>query len=146
VGSGASHVLHRDVAEMVTIDTAPSAPGQNSSEHAVTVALMDSAGPFDYHLAHRLLRLCSDNGIAHRRDVFRYYRSDSASAIDAGNDIRTALVCFGTDATHGWERTHLDSLQAMCELLYEYAYSGITAKRDKDELGPLGDFTHLPID
>jgi peptidase M42 family hydrolase len=146
VGSGASHVLHQDVAEMVTIDTAPSAPGQNSSEFCVTIGMQDSDGPFDYHLSHKLLALCRDHAIPHRRDVFRYYHSDSASAIDAGNDIRTALVCFGTDATHGWERTHFDSLEAMCRLLLEYVYSEPTAARDKDELGPLGDFTHLPID
>lgn len=146
VGSGASHVLHGDVAEMVTIDTAPSAPGQNSSEFAVTVALQDSDGPFDYHLAHKLLNLCAVHGIEHRRDVFRFYSSDSASAIDAGNDIRTALLCFGTDATHGWERTHIDSLRALGTLLYHYAYSEPTSLRDRRELGPLGGFTHLPID
>lgn len=146
VGSGASHVLHGDVAEMVTIDTAPSAPGQNSSEFAVTVALQDSSGPFDYHLAHKLLGICTMNGIEHRRDVFRFYSSDSASAIDAGNDIRTALTCFGTDATHGWERTHISSLCALGTLLYHYAQSEPTAVRDRSELGPLDDFTHLPID
>ena len=40
-------------------------------------------------------------GIAFQRDVFRHYRCDSASAIEAGNDIRTALITFGIDASHG---------------------------------------------
>lgn len=144
VGSGASHVLHGDVAEMVTIDTAPAAPGQNSSEYCVSIAMMDSDGPFDYHLAHKLIRLCDTHGIPMRRDVFRYYHSDSASAIDAGNDIRTALVCFGTDATHGWERTHIESLVALGHLLYRYATSGAAVSRDRDELGPIEGFPRLP--
>ncbi|MEX0899962.1 MAG: osmoprotectant NAGGN system M42 family peptidase [Gammaproteobacteria bacterium] len=144
VGSGASHILHRDVAEMVTIDTAPSAPGQNSSEFCVSVAMMDSDGPFDYHLSHKLLKLCDTNDIPHRRDVFRFYHSDSASAIEAGNDIRTALLCFGTDATHGWERTHVDSLVALGELLYHYALSDAAVKRDRDEMGSIEGFPRLP--
>jgi putative aminopeptidase FrvX len=138
--------LHGDVAEMVTIDTAPNAPGQNTSEFGVTIAMQDSDGPFDYHLSHKLIGLCKDFGIEHRRDVFRYYHSDSASAIDAGNDIRTALVCFGADATHGWERTHRDSLQALAELLVVYARSEPTLQRDRKELGPLDGFSSLPID
>ncbi len=146
VGSGASHVLHQDVAEMVTIDTAPSAPGQNTSEFEVTVAMQDSHGPFDYHLSHKLLGLCREHGIPHRRDVFRYYRSDSASAIDAGNDIRTSLVCFGTDATHGWERTHLDSLESLARLLVVYMQSEPTLRRDREEMGPLEGFSHLPVE
>lgn len=146
VGSGASHVLHGDVAEMVTIDTAPNAPGQNTSEFGVTIAVQDSDGPFDYHLTHKLIGLCRDHGIEHRRDVFRYYHSDSASAIDAGNDIRTALACFGADATHGWERTHRDALKALGELLLAYARSAPTLKRDSNELGSLEGFSTLPID
>jgi peptidase M42 family hydrolase len=147
VGSGASHVLHRDVAEMVTVDTAPSAPGQNTSEFMVTVAIQDSDGPFDYHLTHKLLKLCRTHGIEHRRDVFKYYRSDSASAIEAGNDIRTALVCFGTDATHGWERTHMDSLTSLALLLYHYACSEPTFRRDRDELlSSLDGFSTLPVE
>ncbi len=145
VGSGASAVLHGDVAEMVTIDTAPNAPGQNSNEFGVTIAVLDSDGPFDYHLTQKLLRLCADNHLPHKRDVFNYYHSDSASALDAGNDIRTALVCFGADATHGWERTHIDSLTALAELLYRYACSDAAFKRDRDELGSLEGFPELPI-
>ena len=41
----------------------------------------------------------------------------------AGHDIRTALVAFGCDATHGYERTHIDSLKALSELLTAYLLS-----------------------
>ncbi|HET6725771.1 MAG TPA: osmoprotectant NAGGN system M42 family peptidase [Gammaproteobacteria bacterium] len=146
VGSGASAVLHRDVAEMVTIDTAPSAPGQNAREFGVTIAMQDSDGPFDYHLTHKLIELCTKNDIPHQRDVFRYYHSDSASALEAGNDIRTALTCFGVDATHGYERTHMNSLLSLAELMTCYAQSEPTFLRDSDELAPLEGFPSLPVD
>lgn len=141
VGSGASHVLQQDVAEMVTIDTATIAPEQNTSERGVTIAMQDSDGPFDFHLSRKLIALCEENDIYHTRDIFRYYHSDSASAIDAGNDIRTSLVCFGTDATHGWERSHFESLEALGRLLMAYMFSEPTFRRDREELAPLEGFS-----
>ncbi|MEZ0199251.1 osmoprotectant NAGGN system M42 family peptidase, partial [Pseudomonas qingdaonensis] len=45
------------------------------------------------------------------------------SAVTAGHDIRTALVAFGCDATHGYERTHIDSLAALSRLLSAYLLS-----------------------
>jgi len=145
VGSGASSVLHGDVAEMVTIDAGPAAPGHNTDEFGVTVCMKDSSGPFDYHLTHKLLRICEKHEIRHKRNVFKYYRCDSASAIEAGNDIRTALVCFGTDATHGYERCHKDSLSALGELLGLYLQSEPTFKRDREEMGGLKGFPSLPV-
>jgi peptidase M42 family hydrolase len=144
VGSGASAVLHGDVAEMVSIDNATPAPGQNSRESGVTVAMADSSGPFDYHLSHKLLALCREFDIAHQRDVFRYYRCDAASALEAGNDLRTALLCFGVDSSHGYERTHVNSLRSLAELLTLYIQSPPTFQRDRLEMGPLKGFPTQP--
>jgi peptidase M42 family hydrolase len=144
VGSGASAVLHQDVAEMVSIDNAVPAPGQNSTEKDVTIAMMDSAGPFDYHLSHRLIELAETGGIPYRRDVFRHYRSDAASAVEAGNDIRTALVCFGVDGSHGNERTHIESLLNLCALVTAYMQSEAAVPRDRMPLGPLNGFPEQP--
>jgi peptidase M42 family hydrolase len=146
VGSGASAVLHGDIHAMVAVDNSTPAPGQNSIEHGVTVAMMDSTGPFDWHLSHKLVELCQQFDLPHARDVFRYYRCDAASAVEAGNDIRTALVCFGADASHGYERTHLDSLQATGQLLALYLQSPRTVARDKIDLGPLEGFPTQPGD
>lgn len=141
VGVGASHILHGgDVAEMISVDNGTNAAGQNTSEYGVTVAMMDSAGPFDWHLTRHLLALCREHGIEHARDVFRYYRSDAASALEAGNDIRTALLGFACDASHGWERTHEDSLLALARLLAVQMMSAPLFQRDKAPLGPLADF------
>jgi len=140
VGSGASAVLHGDVAEMVTVDNGTCGPGQSSKEFGATICAADSSGPFDYHLTHHLLHLCENYDIPHQRDVFRYYRSDSASALDAGNDIRTALLTFGVDASHGYERTNLHSLTSVAELIVAYASSEMIFERQRDSLGGLKAF------
>lgn len=144
VGTGASAILHGDVAEMVAVDNATPAPGQNSRERGVTIAMADSTGPFDYHLTRTLLGLCAQHEVEHQRDVFKYYRCDAASAIEAGNDMRVALVCFGADASHGYERTHIDALRSLAELLTLYVQSELAVARDRMVLGPLKGFPRQP--
>lgn len=144
VGSGASAVLHGDVSEMVTIDNGTTAPGQNSSEFGATIAMVDSTGPFDYHLTHHLLDLCKQFDIPHQRDVFRYYRSDSASAVEARNDLRTALICFGIDASHGHERIHWNAIESLVRLVTVYMQSERVVARDRCEIGPRKGFPTLP--
>ncbi len=144
IGTGASAILHGDIAEMVAVDNATPAPGQNSRERGVTISMKDSSGPFDYHLTHKLLDLCDHYGIEHQRDVFKYYRCDAASALEAGNDMRVALVCFGADASHGYERTHQDGLTSLAELLALYVQTQPTFERDKRALGPLEGFPLQP--
>ncbi|GHC09369.1 osmoprotectant NAGGN system M42 family peptidase [Cerasicoccus arenae] len=145
VGSGASAILHGDVAELVSIDNGTCAPGQNSQERGATIAMADSTGPFDFHLTHHLLNLCKKNEIAHQRDIFKYYRCDSASALEAGNDIRTALVTFGLDASHGYERTHLDALTAVTRLIIAYAQSPLIYKKQKKVLTSIKDFPEVRV-
>ena len=156
VGFGASAILDERISEMVGIDIAIPASGQNSRERGVTVAIADSSGPFDYHLTRKLINLCKAHQIDHQRDVFPYYFSDSAAALRAGFDIRHALIGFGADASHGWERTHLSSLTSVAELLTLYAQNGPVITRDQHAIGPIerisasgghrptGPFAHLP--
>jgi len=144
VGSGASAVLHGDVAEMVTLDNGTTAPGQNSSEFGVTLCMADMSGPFDYHLTRYLVQLCQEFKIPYQRDVFRYYRSDSAAAVEAGADIRTALATFGIDGSHGWERIHWSALESLTRLVTVYMQSPPLFLRDQEEIGPRTGFPTQP--
>lgn len=146
VGSGASAVLLENVVAMVSIDNGTTAPGQNSAEYGVTIGMADQVGPFDYHLTRKLIRLCDENNIPHQRDVFRYYRSDSASALEGGADVRTALITFGIDASHSYERIHVHALKSIAELVCAYAASPVEIARDVEELAGLEGFTHQPTD
>lgn len=126
VGYGASTGLPADIAEMISVDNAVCAPGQQSREDTVTVLMSDLHGPYDYHLTRNLCRLAEDCEIPFTRDVFRYYRSDVAAAIEAGANTRAALLGFGVDGSHGWERTHVDSMKATYRLLHAWIQSPLT--------------------
>ena len=141
VGHGASHGLDTDVAEMVSIDSAVVSPEHTSTETGVTVVMQDLHGPFDYHLSRKLLGLAREHGIEHHRDIFQFYRSDVASALEAGAETRAALLGFGVDATHGFERTHMDSLRQTAELVALYLQTDLTFRAwDAEPTGPLRDF------
>jgi peptidase M42 family hydrolase len=141
VGHGASHGLPADVAELISVDNAVCAPGQHSIEDGVTIPMADLHGPFDYHLTRKLCRLAEERGIRFARDVFRYYRSDVAAAIEAGAGTRAALVGFGVDGSHGWERTHMDSLEAVYGLLHTWLQTPLTFEKwDAKPSGQLRDF------
>ncbi|MFQ8429960.1 osmoprotectant NAGGN system M42 family peptidase [Amaricoccus sp. W119] len=144
VGHGAASILLPDIAEMVAVDNGTTAPGQNSSEFGVTIAMADMTGPFDFHLTRRLVELCDALDIRRRKDVFRHYRSDSASAVEAGADVRTALITFGVDASHGYERIHMHALRSCSELLTAFALSGIGNPRDTRPVSGLAGFPKQP--
>ncbi|MEZ5572523.1 MAG: osmoprotectant NAGGN system M42 family peptidase [Halioglobus sp.] len=131
VGTGAGSSLDERVSEFVGIDIGPVAPGQNAQEIGVTLCAQDTSGPFDRLLTRKLRQLCRENGIICQTDVFRYYYSDANSAIVAGHDVRHALITFGTDATHGYERTHRDSLTSVAQLLVLYAQAPLLDQSER---------------
>uniref|UniRef100_UPI003BA86300 osmoprotectant NAGGN system M42 family peptidase n=1 Tax=Stappia sp. TaxID=1870903 RepID=UPI003BA86300 len=144
VGVGASSIITPDVASMIAVDNGTTAPGQNSREFGVTFSMADQTGPFDYHLTKKLVELCEENDIRYQKDVFRYYRSDSASAVEAGADVRTALITFGVDSSHGHERIHMHALRSLAELITAYVVSPVEIPRDYEETAGMKGFTRQP--
>lgn len=120
VGIGGTHGFGQQVQELVAVDNGVTGPGQATRDDAATIAFRDRTGPFDLPITRHLVRLAEDNSIAHERDTFRSYRSDSAAAIDAGWDLRVGLICFSLDSSHGWERTHIKSLEELTKLIVAY--------------------------
>ena len=60
--------------------------------------------------------------------------------------MRTALITFGIDASHGYERIHMHALRSLAELTAHYAASPVEITRDAEELGGLEGFTEQPIE
>ena len=52
--------------------------------------MLDSTGRFDYHFSRRLMPCARSTACRTARDTFRYYRSDAASAVEAGLELRSA--------------------------------------------------------
>lgn len=123
VGQGAGTCIPASVQELLSVDIAPVAPNQASDEHRATLGFKDQSGPHNRALLGHLAGLAECHEIPLVRDVFRHYHSDCSSAVSAGLDVRTALLGFGTDSTHGYERTHRDSLLAVTRLLLAYVLS-----------------------
>lgn len=117
IGYGAGTALPQTIRELISVDIAPVAPNQNSHEHCATLGFKDASGPHSRILLRRLEQLARRQNIPCVRDVFRHYHSDCSSTLAAGYDTRTALLGFGTDSTHGYERTHINSLLAVTELM-----------------------------
>ena len=141
VGMGATHGLDENVAELVAVDNAVVSEGQESREDVVNIAMLDSTGPFDYHLTRRLIGLCETVGLPYRRDVFRFYRSDAAPAIESGLECRAALIGVGVESSHGHARTHLDGIRRTADFLTAYLRSPLTfSDWDDPPTGALEDF------
>lgn len=120
VGHGAAGAFPEAVAEVIALDMAAVGEGQTSDEYAVTICVKDSSGPYDYELSRRLQQIAADEGLNYRVDIYPYYGSDASAALRAGGQFRAALVGPGIDASHSYERVHLDALEQTARLLLAY--------------------------
>jgi hypothetical protein len=60
--------------------------------------------------------------------------------------VRTALLAFGVDASHGYERIHLHALISVAKLVIHYVASQIEIERDAEETAVgLKGFTHQKV-
>jgi putative aminopeptidase FrvX len=123
VGHGAASGIPANVAELLTVDMAAIGEGQTSDEFHATLCVKDSGGPYHYELNQRLRKLAEDHRIAHKIDIYPYYGSDGEAFWRAGGDVAVALIGPGVDASHSYERTHLDALVATTQWLLAFLLS-----------------------
>lgn len=117
VGHGAATGIPPHTDELIAVDMAAVGEGQTSSEHHVTLCVADSGGPYDHALGNRLRAAARRAGLDLKVDLYPYYASDGTAAWCAGGDYPVALIGPGVDASHAYERTHLDALKATAELM-----------------------------
>lgn len=120
VGHGAKAAIPEKTTEFISVDMGAPGVGQNSSEYAVCICAKDSSGPYDLNLKKALVQLCEKNDIDYKIDIYPYYSSDASAAVNAGWDVRTALIGPGVFASHAYERTHIDSMTATAKLVLSY--------------------------
>jgi putative aminopeptidase FrvX len=123
VGHGAATGIQPQVRELVTVDMAAIGDGQNSDEFHATLCVKDTGGPYHYGLSQRLRRLAEEHQIAYKVDIYPYYGSDGTAFWRAGGDVAVALIGPGIDASHNYERTHLEALIATTRWLIAYLVS-----------------------
>ncbi len=120
VGHGGASGFPSDLAELLTVDMAAAGGPQNSDEFSVGICVKDSGGPYHIEMRRRLVQLCEQAGIPYKLDIYPYYGSDGEAFWRAGGDVIVGLVGPGVDASHHYERTHVDSVVATARLLAEY--------------------------
>lgn len=124
VGHGGAFGLPANLAEVVALDIGPVGEGQASTEHAVSICAKDLNGPYSADLRRRLRDLARAENINYRMDIYPYYGSDGGAYWRAGGGGQVALIGPGVDATHHYERTHEDALEATTRLIGAYITSG----------------------
>jgi putative aminopeptidase FrvX len=120
VGHGGSSGFPDDLAEVLAIDIGPIGVGQNSDEYSCSLCVRDEDGPYDIKMGRKLRHLAQQHDIALKIDTYPKYCSDGDALWKAGADVRCALIGPGVDATHGYERTHMDALVATAQLIATY--------------------------
>ncbi len=120
VGHGAATGIPADVKELLAVDMAAVGPGQNSDEYSVGICVKDSGGPYSLEMRQQLVQWCQDAEIPYKLDIYPFYGSDVGPAWRSGADVIAGLVGPGVDASHHYERTHVDALVATARLLIEF--------------------------
>ena len=123
VGHGASAGIPPEVAELLVVDMAAVGEGQTSDEFHASLCVKDSGGPYHHELSQRLRDLAEKNGIPHKVDIYPHYGSDGEAYWRAGGDVAVALIGPGVDASHNYERTHLEALLATAQWISAYLIS-----------------------
>jgi len=123
VGHGAASGFPPDLAELVTVDMAAVGEGQTSDEFHASLCVKDSGGPYHHGLSQKLRSLAEEHAIPYKVDIYPYYGSDGEAYWRAGGDVAVALIGPGVDASHSYERTHLEALVATTQWVVAYLLS-----------------------
>ena len=123
VGHGAASGFPEGLKELVAVDMAAIGEGQTSDEFHATLCVKDSGGPYHHGLSQRLRSLADEYKIPYKVDIYPYYGSDGEAYWRAGGDVAVALIGPGVDASHSYERTHQDALNATTQWIIAYLLS-----------------------
>ena len=119
IGHG-TPVIPPKAVEFLSVDIGVVAEESTSNERSVTILARDGAMPYDRQITRQLVELARRENIPFCVDTYMNYNSDASGSVKAGKDIRAACFGPGLEATHHYERTHVDSLDATTRLLVAY--------------------------
>ncbi|MGB4244996.1 MAG: M42 family metallopeptidase [Limnochordia bacterium] len=125
VGFGGNSNIPAEAVEYLAVDMGAVGDGQTSDEYSVCICAMDSTGPYNHQLRQRLVDLAEQHGLNYKVDIYPHYGSDASAALRAGHDLIHGLVGPGIDASHAFERTHMEAVVNTAKLVYYYLLSPI---------------------
>ncbi|MDF0480589.1 M42 family metallopeptidase [Vagococcus sp. PNs007] len=125
IGYGGNSNIPEQVVDYLAVDMGAIGDDQQTDEYTVSICVKDGSGPYHLGLRNQLVQLCNEEAIPYKLDIYPYYGSDASAAMKAGADVRHGLIGAGIDASHAYERTHQDSIDATEKLVTYYLYSDL---------------------
>lgn len=123
IGYGANSGIPAEVVEYLAVDMGAMGDDQQTDEYTVSICVKDASGPYHYELRQQLAVLAQEHNIPYKLDIYPYYGSDASAAMQAGADVRHALLGAGIESSHSYERTHMDSVNATERMVDVYLKS-----------------------
>ena len=122
VGHGGASGIPEDTTEVLAVDIGCCGPDTYSHEKKVTICPMDAFSPYHKGTVDALVTAAERANVPYALDLcVPRYGSDADAALKSGRDVRHGLIGPGVLGTHGYERTHVESLEATLALLKAYA-------------------------
>lgn len=119
VGHGVS-VVPQEVDEFIALDIGLVGEDAHGDEKKVSIAARDNKTVYDLKIRKKLQEVAHENGVNYTVGVYNRYGSDATALICQGADLRYACIGPNVDATHHYERTHLDGVLETIKLLVAY--------------------------
>ena len=126
IGYGGNSNIDEKVVEYLAVDMGAMGDDQQTDEYTVSICVKDASGPYHLGLRNHFVHLCETNKIAYKLDIYPFYGSDASAAMRAGADVKHGLVGAGIEASHAFERTHQDSIDATEQLVSKYLFSELS--------------------
>ncbi|MHC5269811.1 M42 family metallopeptidase [Enterococcus sp. LJL98] len=123
IGYGGNSNIDEKVVEYVAVDMGAMGDDQQTDEYTVSICVKDGSGPYHLGLRNHFVALCKANEIPFKLDIYPFYGSDASAAMRAGADVKHGLIGAGIEASHAYERTHRESIEATYRLVENYLFS-----------------------
>lgn len=106
---------------VLSVDAACTGPSSNTTERTVTIYAADARSPYHTSMINSLLHHAECTSCDAVIDILSPRGStDCMSSIFSGNDVQFATIGPGIRGMHGYERTHIGSIENTYRLLSEY--------------------------
>lgn len=126
-GYGANSSIPAEVVEYLAVDMGAMGDDQQTDEYSVSICVKDASGPYHYEFRQHLVQLAKQKNIPFQLDIYPYYGSDASAALQAGADVKHALLGAGIESSHSYERTHVESVEATERLVDAYLRSPLVS-------------------
>lgn len=119
IGHGVS-LFPEDLDEFIALDIGLVGEDALGDEKKVSISAKDNKTPYSLDIRKKMVEICQNKKIGYTVDVYNRYGSDASAAILQGFDFKIACIGPSVEASHHYERTHIDGIIATINLLIEY--------------------------